>query len=223
MIVRAWFGIDIDKAIEDRKRLAEMQAQREAEEEKRKAEDVRLAAVQRAEDRLDTEEALGFPNITKFLGSNASGIDAMTFDSECYNNPDADERCDKWLNEKAKIQSAKEEADRIAEEKKRADIVAQIENKVSNLTANKALMVVITDGDWSGGIRNSGADYYSVSGHGFDMIEFECGDFGSYGVSAQKKSDNYGPLHLSVVKGDKILDQGNTNTEYGIVALNGNC
>ena len=84
-------------------------------------------------------------------------------------------------------------------------------------------MVVITDGGWSGGIRNSGPDYYSVSGYGFEIVEFECGDFGSYGVTAQKKSNNHGPLELSVVKGDEILDQGNTDTEYGIVSLNGNC
>ena len=84
-------------------------------------------------------------------------------------------------------------------------------------------MVIITDAGWTGGIRDSGADYYSVSGYGFKMLDFECSIFGSFGVTAQMEGNNNGNLELYVVKGDKILDQGYTETKYGLVSLNGNC
>jgi hypothetical protein len=187
------------------------------------AEEKRMEAEKRAQDRADTEGIFEFPNITEYLGVSASGIDAMTFDSECSLNLQADKKCESWLTERANIQAAREESERKAEEKKRAGFVGQVNSKAAGLPADKALMVVMTDAGWSGGIRDSGSDYYSVSGYGFEMLEFECSNFGSYGVTAQMKARNIGPLELYVVKGDRILDQGYTDTKYGIVSLNGSC
>ena len=100
-----WWGIDLEKEEMDRKIAAEENAKREAAE-------ARRVADERAQDRANTESTFGYPNITEYLGVNASGFDAITFDSMCYQDEQSDKNCVTWLTEKAAIQATREEAKR---------------------------------------------------------------------------------------------------------------
>lgn len=89
-------------------------------------------------------------------------------------------------------------------------------------TGNRALLVIYSDTRWSGAIQNSDLVQQSIDGYGSKSIPVLCDAGGIYSVSFQKATD-YGVLNLYMAQDGKIIKQGSTGAEYGVVTFAGNC
>lgn len=135
--------------------------------------------------------------------------EAISLDVDCgiYQ---ADPRCNEWLRQKS-----------LAENETKTRFVNEVFNTAANLSANSALAVIVAESGWAGTLMDSGFDMRSIAGYGNEMREFYCGT-GSYGVTIQNDS-TLGILRVLVIQGDKVIDEGATGADYGIVSLSGSC
>ncbi len=87
---------------------------------------------------------------------------------------------------------------------------------------NYAFMELDADGSWSGSILDTEYTSSTKSGNGDNTIAFKCSPSGIYSLAMQKQ-DEYGNLHVKVVKKGTVLKQASTNAPYGVVSLAGQC
>jgi hypothetical protein len=80
------------------------------------------------------------------------------------------------------------------------------------------------DNSWSGSILDGSFDSASYNGSGTSSIAFDCASGDIYSVTIQKGEDNHEVMRLIVEDyTKKVLDQGQTSAEFGIVSLSGTC
>jgi hypothetical protein len=78
------------------------------------------------------------------------------------------------------------------------------------------------DGSWSGSVLDTEHTSSTKSGSGSNTIAFPCSPFGIYSLVMQKQ-DEFGNLHIKVVKKGSVLKEASTNAAYGVVSLAGQC
>jgi hypothetical protein len=107
------------------------------------------------------------------------------------------------------------------------DVHQQLLDK-SNKIKDKAVLLIYTDDDWSGSILDSSGNSASQQGSRDSKIIFDCKngtsdlDDGIYSLNIQKENEQ-GLLHLAVIRDGKILKDGSTTADFGIVSFSGNC
>ena len=91
-------------------------------------------------------------------------------------------------------------------------------NANNNDAAQKGVKVKINyDGEWSGAL-GSGGSTKSISGSGEDTIDI---DSSTHVVSAnaQKKDGSSGKLSIQIVKDGKVVEESDTDAEYGVASV----
>ena len=77
---------------------------------------------------------------------------------------------------------------------------------------------IITDGSWSGSIGD-GNSQSSYGGTGEETIDLGNPDYNIVSVVIQKKSGDSSNLKVQILKDGKVIEEGNTTAEYGVVTL----
>jgi hypothetical protein len=80
---------------------------------------------------------------------------------------------------------------------------------------------IYAGGAWTGSILDSEFDSASHDGFGNTKIPFIC-DNGIYSVSFQN-GQTFGTFTIKIIIDGKIVDEGQSSAEYGVVTLSGNC
>jgi len=103
------------------------------------------------------------------------------------------------------------------------------DEEMKSIWGNSAMLMIYSNQDWSGAVMDSSGDSETIdraSSEITDGIEgvdmFECVQGGVYSVSFQKGTDQ-GYLDLVLIKAGKILDEGSTTADYGVIRLSGVC
>jgi len=107
---------------------------------------------------------------------------------------------------------------RVREEdwQKLAGYVVDTEN------TNKTVLVIGSFGAYRGSVQGSDFVSSSIQGEGFAGYNLVCEPKGIYSVSIQG-TDSAGKLYVGVAANGKILKQGSSNAEYGVVSIAGTC
>ena len=90
--------------------------------------------------------------------------------------------------------------------------------------------MIYSNQDWSGAVMDSSGDSETIDRASSEITEdgvqgveiFECVQGGIYSLSFQKSTDQ-GYLDLVLIKAGKILDEGSTTADYGVIRLSGVC
>jgi hypothetical protein len=83
-------------------------------------------------------------------------------------------------------------------------------------------MEIDVGGSWSGSILDTDYTSATKSGYGSNTVAFKCSPYGIYSLAIQNQ-DEYGEMHIKVVKKGVVLKQAVTSAPYGVVSLSGNC
>jgi hypothetical protein len=107
------------------------------------------------------------------------------------------------------------------------DVNQQLLDK-SNKIKDKAVLLIYTDDDWSGSILDSSVNSATHQGSRDSKIIFDCKsgisdlDDGIYSLTIQKENEQ-GLLHLAIIHDGKLLKDGSTTADFGIVSFAGKC
>lgn len=97
---------------------------------------------------------------------------------------------------------------------------------------NFAFVEIYSNQDWSGSILDTGGDSETIAtgeAGGHPVQEgirpgtlIECKTGGAYSLTFQKQTDQ-GYIDAVLIKAGKILDEGSTTSDYGVIRLSGIC
>jgi hypothetical protein len=87
---------------------------------------------------------------------------------------------------------------------------------------DNALLVIHSDTSWSAVVSGSDFVQETVDSFGPKAIEVKCDPGGIFSHVVQKSTDT-GVLNLYMAQDGKIIKQGNTAADYGVVSVAGNC
>ena len=107
----------------------------------------------------------------------------------------------------------------------KSQIQSQLEKELSDPTnkiSDKAVVLIYSNTDWSGGISDSSMDYATRDGNGNSKIFMKCDNNGIYSLSVQKQTES-GYLLVAVIQDGELLDSKATTAEYGIAGVAGKC
>ncbi|KAG2479574.1 MAG: Peptidyl-prolyl isomerase, partial [Nitrosopumilales archaeon] len=107
----------------------------------------------------------------------------------------------------------------------------QIEKKIaselsSEITGGNAKLLIFSNTKWSGALQATSFDYTEIAGQHDRNIIFGCEPSllreGIFGAKFQKMSEE-GYLRIVAIQNQKIIAEGSTEEQFGVVAINGNC
>jgi hypothetical protein len=87
---------------------------------------------------------------------------------------------------------------------------------------DKALLVIHSDTSWSAVVQGSDFVQETVDGSGNRAIEVECEPNGIFSHVVQKGTVT-GVIDVYMAQDGRIIKQGGTAAEYGVVSVAGNC
>ena len=76
---------------------------------------------------------------------------------------------------------------------------------------------IIYSGKWSGALGEAGSSN-SISGTGNETIDMD-DDVSIVSATAQKQDGSSEELVVQIIKDGKVIKEGSTNTEYGVVSI----
>ena len=107
----------------------------------------------------------------------------------------------------------------------------QIEKKIaaelsSEITGGNAKLLIFSDTKWSGALQATSFDYTEIAGQHDRNIIFGCEPSllrqGIFGAKFQKMTEE-GYLRIVAIQNQKIIAEGTTEEQFGVVTINGNC
>ncbi len=107
----------------------------------------------------------------------------------------------------------------------------QIEKKIaeelsSEITGGNAKLLIFSDTKWSGALQATSFDYTEITGQRDRNIIFGCEPSllrqGIFGAKFQKMTEG-GYLRIVAIQNQKIIAEGTTEEQFGVVTINGNC
>ena len=107
----------------------------------------------------------------------------------------------------------------------------QIEKKIaaelsSEITGGSAKLLIFSDTKWSGALQATSFDYTEIAGQHDRNIIFGCEPSllrqGIFGAKFQKMTEE-GYLRIVAIQNQKIIAEGTTEEQFGVVTINGNC
>jgi len=107
----------------------------------------------------------------------------------------------------------------------------QIEKKIaeelsSEITGGNAKLLIFSNTKWSGALQATSFDYTEITGQHDRNIIFGCEPSllrqGIFGAKFQKMSEE-GYLRIVAIQNQKIIAEGTTEEQFGVVTINGNC
>ena len=107
----------------------------------------------------------------------------------------------------------------------------QIEKKIaeelsSEITGGNAKLLIFSDTKWSGALQATSFDYTEITGQHDRNIIFGCEPSllrqGIFGAKFQKMTEE-GYLRIVAIQNQKIIAEGSTEEQFGVVTINGNC
>ena len=107
----------------------------------------------------------------------------------------------------------------------------QIEKKIaaelsSEITGGNAKLLIFSDTKWSGALQATSFDYTEIAGQHDRNIIFGCEPSllrqGIFGAKFQKMTEE-GYLRIVAIQNQKIIAEGSTEEQFGVVTINGNC
>ena len=107
----------------------------------------------------------------------------------------------------------------------------QIEKKIaeelsSEITGGNAKLLIFSNTKWSGALQATSFDYTEIAGQHDRNIIFGCEPSllrqGIFGAKFQKMTEE-GYLRIVAIQNQKIIAEGTTEEQFGVVTINGNC
>jgi len=107
----------------------------------------------------------------------------------------------------------------------------QIEKKIaeelsSEITGGNAKLLIFSNTKWSGALQATSFDYTEITGQHDRNIIFGCEPSllrqGIFGAKFQKMTEE-GYLRIVAIQNQKIIAEGSTEEQFGVVTINGNC
>jgi hypothetical protein len=97
------------------------------------------------------------------------------------------------------------------------------EKRKSLQNPDKAIVLILSNTEWTGAIEDSDGDYISKSGgSGMTSFMFDCVRGGSFGVEFGMLSPD-GGMDVGVYQNGVLVDQGETSAPFGVVVLTDRC
>jgi hypothetical protein len=88
----------------------------------------------------------------------------------------------------------------------------------------QAVVKIYYEDAWSGNLSDGGFDSASYDGSGDSSIAFDCASGDIYSLTIQKGEDDNEVMKLIIEDyAKKVIDQGQTSAEFGIVSLSDTC
>jgi len=96
----------------------------------------------------------------------------------------------------------------------------------SEITGGNAKLLIFSNTKWSGALQATSFDYTEIAGQHDRNIIFGCEPSllrqGIFGAKFQKMTEE-GYLRIVAIQNQKIIAEGTTEEQFGVVTINGNC
>lgn len=97
-----------------------------------------------------------------------------------------------------------------------------LEKRKSLQNPDKAIVIILSNTQWTGAVADSNGDVISKGGDGVQSFMFDCGRNGIFTVEFAMLSPE-GQLDVGVIQNGVLIDQADTTTKFGGVSLTDKC